>query len=166
RPMDYVSDVVLYDDGREVARQEVRVNTPLRYHGVKFNQAYFGVAADMVVTDAAGSEIMRQGVPLDRATGDGLYVFGRVELPESDLVLYVIEPASGQVDPGIAPGQVQVELYRQSGEEPVGTEILTQGTPTTVSDLTVTFERSQKFTGLMVSRDPGAPWVWAGSILF
>ena len=166
RPKDYVSDVVLYDGGREVARQEVRVNSPLRYDGVKLNQAYFGVAADITVTDAAGTEILRQGLPLDRTTGDERYVFGRVELPDSDLVLYVIEPASGQVDPQIGPGQVQVEIYRQSGEEPVGTDILTQGTPAALGEVTVTFERSAKFTGLMVSRDPGAPWVWAGSVLF
>ncbi|HHU11529.1 MAG TPA: cytochrome c biogenesis protein ResB [Intrasporangiaceae bacterium] len=166
RPKDYVSDVVLYDNGREVARQEVRVNTPLRYDGVKFNQAYFGVAADIAVTDATGAELFRQGVPLDRTTGDERHVFGRVELPDSDLVLYVIEPASGQVDPQIGPGQVQVEVYRQSSQEPIATDIATQGAAADLGEVTVTFERSRKFTGLMVSRDPGAPWVWAGSILF
>jgi len=57
-------------------------------------------------------------------------------------------------------------VYRQSSQEPIATDIATQGAAADLGEVTVTFERSRKFTGLMVSRDPGAPWVWAGSILF
>ncbi|HSN44574.1 MAG TPA: cytochrome c biogenesis protein ResB, partial [Propionibacteriaceae bacterium] len=40
-----------------------------------------------------------------------------------------------------------------------------QGTPATIGELTFTFEREQKFTGLRIARDPGAVWVWVGSAL-
>ena len=58
-PKDYVTDLVLSVDGREVARQDVRVNDPLRYDGVMFHQAHFGIAAVMEIrTPPAGCSSM------------------------------------------------------------------------------------------------------------
>ena len=37
--------------------------------------------------------------------------------------------------------------------------------PSTIAGLTYTFERESAFTGLMITRDPGVPWVWLGSAL-
>jgi cytochrome c biogenesis protein len=40
-----------------------------------------------------------------------------------------------------------------------------QGKPTTIAGVTYTFERTRPFTGLIVAQDPGAIFVWIGSVL-
>ena len=165
RPADYVSEIALYDDGTKVAQQEVRVNTPLRYEGVKINQAFFGVAADLRVTDADGTVLLDRGLPLEMTTEDGRWVYTSVRLEEPDLLVYAVAPASGQVDPLVGPGQIRLEIYPGEEDVPVADEVLTQGDPAQIEGLTWTFEREAKYTGLMVSRDRGAVLVWTGSIL-
>jgi len=165
RPKDYASDVVLYEDGRQVAAQTVRVNAPLDFGGVSFNQAYFGVAADVTVQDATGATHHIGGVPLQWGTDDGLYTFGILTLPDQALEVYVVAASSGQAERDIQAGEVRFELYAIGEDMPLASGVAAQGVPTTIGDLTLTFERERQFTGLIVSRDPGAPWVWAGAIL-
>ncbi|WP_342372765.1 cytochrome c biogenesis protein ResB [Propioniciclava soli] len=166
RPADYVSELVLWHDGVEVAHQDVRVNTPLRWGGYSVNQASFGIAAMFAVTDAAGAVVHEGGIPLQYATPDELYSYGRVELADRNLVFYVITPASGQVTPDIRPGEAQLEVYALDADNtPIDTQLLTPGATATIADLTFTFEREAQYTGLMVSRDPGALWVWIGAAL-
>ncbi|HYL41081.1 MAG TPA: cytochrome c biogenesis protein ResB, partial [Candidatus Binatus sp.] len=38
------------------------------------------------------------------------------------------------------------------------------GKPTAMAGYTITFVRERQFTGLIVSRDPGAPIVWLGAL--
>ncbi|MDO5735733.1 MAG: cytochrome c biogenesis protein ResB [Propionibacteriaceae bacterium] len=165
RPKDYVSEVILRQDGQQVARQEVRVNEPLRHDGVKINQAFFGVAADMRIESADGDVLFDRGLPLEWTSEDERLSYSSFRLDQPDVLIYVVAPSSGQVVDSIAPGQVRVEVYPGEEDVPAATEVLTQGQPMEIEGLTFTFEREQKFTGLMVSRDPGAPWVWVGSIL-
>ena len=165
RPTDYVSDVVLLKNGREVANQQVRVNEPLRYEGVRFNQSYFGTAAQLRITGPDGTVVHEGGVPLEYTTPDEMNSYGRLDLADRDLQVYVITAASGQNDPNIAAGQARVEVYPAGGDAPTATGTLDQGVPAEVGGLTYTFERELKFTGLMVSRDPGTIWVWVGSLL-
>lgn len=163
-PKDYVADLVLREGGETVAQQEVRVNEPLSHGGLMFHQAYFGVAAVMTVTDAAGEVVLDGGVPLEWSTQDKTLTYGNVPLTGGK-VLYVIGSASGQVATGIAPGQVKVELYDGETTTPVATSLLDMGTPTAVGEFTLTFVREQQFTGMILRRDPGTPIVWAGFAL-
>lgn len=165
RPSDYVADLTVLKDGAEVARQEVRVNEPLRYDGVAFYQSYFGAAAAMTITGPGGEQIFSGSVPLQYSTENEANVFGRLELPEQQLTLFVIAPASGRTDTPIAPGQVQVDAYRGDGEQVIDNVILDQGVTGQVAGTNITFERERQFTGLQVSRDPGAPVIWVGSAL-
>ena len=163
RPMDYAADLVLYKDGQPVKQQLVRVNAPLTHDRVKFNQSYFGFAAEMTIADGNGTQLMHSAVPLQYSTEDKSQNYGKVDLPERNRQLFVVQPASGQVDAQIGPGQVMVELYDATSEEMVDRQILTQGQPLTVGDLKLTFQRERQFTGLMVSKDNGAPLVWTGA---
>jgi cytochrome c biogenesis protein len=164
-PLDYASDLVLYDGGREVGRQTVRVNQPMRYGGVSFYQSFFGVAASMKVTDARGAVVYSGGVPLTWQSDDGTHSIGQLPLPTQGLTVFVVGPASGQVDPDIKAGQMQIEVYRSGSDTPASVKVLDQGTPSTVEGLSYTFERTRRFTGLIVSRDPGAALVWLGSAM-
>ncbi len=165
RPKDYVSDLVLYDGDQKVKQQQVRVNTPLRYQGVSINQSYFGIAAQIKITDASGTVLHQVGVPLQYQTDDGVNAYGKVRLPEQNLLVYVVTAASGQMDPQIGPGQARIEVYQGDANQPLASQVVSQGTPTKLGDLTYTFERERQFTGLMVSKDPGKPWIWVGASL-
>lgn len=164
-PKDYVTDLVLYRDGQQVAQQDVRVNAPLNYDGVSFHQAFFGIAAVMRVTDASGQVLVNNGIPLTRSTPDRSVSYGVVKIPGRDQELFVIGAASGQQMTGIGPGQMKIEVYRPGGQVPVGTAVLDQGGSVTVEGLTYSFEREQQFTGLLVKRDPGTAVVWLGCAL-
>ncbi|MDO5499650.1 MAG: cytochrome c biogenesis protein ResB [Propionibacteriaceae bacterium] len=165
-PADYVSDLVLFHDGVQVAEQpEVRVNAPLRWGGYSVNQASFGIAADLTVTDPSGATVHSGGIPLGFRTEDEQYSYGRVELPAQGLTVYVITPASGQVVADIPAGRAQIEVYQAADRTPVWTTLATPGEPTDGAGLTWTFDRERQYTGLMVSRDPGAPIVWIGAAL-
>ena len=163
-PSDYVSDLVLYSGGQPVAEQAVRVNAPLRWDGWSLNQASFGIAADLTVTDAAGTVLLERALPLEYQL-DGQYAYGKVEVPGTDLLVYLITPASGQVVPDMPAGSAQVEVYRGTTDTPAFTSLLKPGEPVSGADLTWTFSRERQYTGLMLSRDPGAPIVWLGCAL-
>jgi cytochrome c biogenesis protein len=164
-PKDYVSDLTLYRSGVAVKSQKVRVNTPLTLDGVSFYQSFFGVAAGMKVTDAAGKTVYSQSVPLAFSSDDGTKSIGQFDMKSQGLNVYVIGAASGQPDPNIKAGQVQLEIHQNGKKDVVGTKVVDQGKPVTISGLTYTFERTRQFTGLTVARDPGANFVWLGSTL-
>lgn len=163
-PKDYVADLVVYDDGRQVAGRQVRVNSPLSYDGVMFHQAYFGVAAVLSITDSSGTEVFHDGVALERTTKDKKLIYGRTTLPDGN-TLFVVGSASGQTDTGIEPGQVGIEIYEGDAGDPIDRTTLDTGVPTSLGGYTFTFEREQQFTGMTVRRDPGTGIVWLGFLL-
>lgn len=165
-PADYASDVVLYQDGREVARKTIRVNDPLRYDGLSFYQSFFGPAVALTITDGAGEAVFDEGVPLAWTTNDGSRSVGSFVLPDANLTVWVVGSA-GTDDPVIKPGQVRLEAYAADGDgtEPIAMETLDPGVPATIEGLSVTFQRENAYTGLMVARDPGVPLVWLGSAM-
>jgi cytochrome c biogenesis protein len=164
-PADYVSHLVLYDNGIQVAERDIRVNDPLRYGDVTFYQSFYGGGADMLVKDASGKTLFDTGVPLVWASNDGNKAIGQLKLPGSDLVIYVIGVASGKSDSTIKAGQIQVEVYQGANQTtPVGLQVIDEGKPATIAGMDFTFVRERQFTGLIVARDPGAPFVWAGAL--
>lgn len=164
QPADYVSELVLYQDGVVVADREVRVNSPIRHDGVKVHQASFGIAAVVTVAEA-DTALFDGGTPLLWTSQDGTNAVGRIDLPERDLEIIVVTPASGQVASRLAPGELQVEVYRGGNPEPTGVERVFQGESVVVDGLDIVFERERQYTGLMVNRDPGAAWFYLGSVL-
>jgi cytochrome c biogenesis protein len=117
----------------------------------------------MQVKDSAGKTLYDRGVPLEFSSDDGTKSIGQFAIPSKGLNIYVIGPASGQVDPDIKAGQIQLEIHKTGTKDPIATEIISQGQPTTVAGQHFTFERTRQFTGLIVARDHGAIVVWIGS---
>jgi cytochrome c biogenesis protein len=163
-PEDYASQVVLYKDGTEVARHTIRVNDPLTYGDTTFYQAFFGSAAVMTVADAGGNTLVSEGVPLAWRTTNDNRPIGSFNIPGTNYVGWVVGTL-GNGDTTIKPGQMELELYAADSGQQVAQQVLDQGTASTVGDLTVTFERESKFTGLNVARDPGVLLVWLGGAL-
>lgn len=165
RPADYVSELELSRDGQVVAEQEVRVNSPLTFGGFRFHQQTFGIAADFTVAEPGGSILFEGAIPLQWTSSDGANSVGRVDLPEQDLEVIVATPASGQVNSPIPVGAALVEVYSLSTGDPIEAGQVSQGESAEVAGLDVTFERETKYTGILVRQDPGAIWMWVGSIL-
>ena len=164
-PSDYASDLVLYKNGAQVDRQTIRVNHPMKRDGVSFFQSFFGEAAAMKVTDAAGKTLYADAAALQWQSDDGKHSIGKFDIKSKGLTVYVIDVASGEVDPNIKAGQIQLEIDQDGKDAPIATQVVDQGKTTTIAGLSYTFERTRQFTGLIVTRDPGAPFVWVGSAL-
>ncbi|MBI4202922.1 MAG: cytochrome c biogenesis protein ResB [Chloroflexi bacterium] len=162
-PKDYRSDVVIYDNGLEVKQGTIRVNHPLSYQGIRFFQSFYGTSAMMEVQDRDGTVLLQAGVPLAWEWKDRRV--GSVSIPEKDLVLWVVLPQAGAVDPLIKPGEVRLEVAREGSTTPIGIVNLSQGQPQEVAGLTYTFLRERPFTGLQVARDPALPLVWVAFTL-
>ena len=163
-PSDYASDLVLFQDGREVARHTARVNDPLRYGDLSFYQSFYGPAAQMSVTSADGTVLFSEGVALAWQTKDDNRSVGTFTIPSEDLAVWIVGTWGG-TDPLVKPGQIRVETYRASTGDPIDQQTIDQGVATTVSGLAFTFGRELQFTGLSVARDPGTIFVWIGSLL-
>lgn len=165
-PADYASHLIVYENGQQVAEQTIRVNDPLRYGDVKVFQSFFGPAADVVVRDTTGATLFEDGVPLLWSSKDGSKMVGEFSIPTEDLTVYVIGVASGRVDAGIKPGQMQLEIFQGDNRQTaLGIEVVDPGKPVTVAGLELTFVRERQYTGLIVARDPGGPLVWLGALL-
>lgn len=163
-PSDYVSELMLFSDGQPVAQQIVRVNAPLRWNGWSLNQAFFGIAADMTATDASGQTVFDGSIALQYQSGDKRYAYGKAELTDGTLI-YVLTPASGQVLAELPAGKARLEVYPPDSDTASFVTVLSPGQPVSGGGFEFTFERERQFTGLMLSRDPGAIWVWIGSAL-
>lgn len=164
-PMDYASDLVVYKDGQQVASQTVRVNQPLRVDGVTFYQSFFGLSQQLRVQGKDGTVLVDQGVPLLYTTNDQTHNIGEVQIPGTDATVSVVSAASGEVDPNIKAGQIEVNVWGPgSTNKPSATKVIDQGKPTEIAGLTYTFVRTGEFTGLTAANDPGAMIVWVGSL--
>lgn len=164
-PADYASDLILYQDGTEVARRTIRVNDPLTYDGITFYQSFYGPAAAMQVTDSTGKVVVDEGVPLAWTSTDGVRRVGSFTVPSAGYTVWVVG-TSGDADTLVKPGQMRLELYQtDDNATPVDAVTVDQGKPTAIGGLTFTFERELQFSGLSLAQDPGAPIIWLGCTL-
>ena len=163
-PLDYASQVVLLQNGTEVARHTIRVNDPLRYEGISFFQSFFGPAV-VLSASADGAPLFSGGVPLAWSADDSNRAIGTIALPGTGKVAWVAGTTGGN-DTVVKPGQLLVEIYQADGAGTlVERKTIDQGVASTVGGVTFTFQREEKFTGLAISSDPGAPLIWLGSFL-
>lgn len=163
RPMDYVSHVRLTRDGQLVREQDIRVNTPLRVDGISVNQASFGLAVEVTITDETGRVLTHEGVPLNPPSDEEPRYWGRVKLPDGKVLM--IDAPSEAVAGQLQEGQMMLSLFGPDSDVADASQALDPGQSVSGVGLTATFNRERQYTGLMVSRDPGAPIVWLASAL-
>lgn len=166
RPSDYVSVLLVFDGDALVAEQEVRVNEPLVYEGVRFHQSSFGIATDVTVTDAADAVVFEGSVPMRWTSSEGANAVGLFDIPGTEYEVVVVTAASGRPDSTIPPGAALFEFYRQDDPgAPIGVSQATQGSSTTIEEYTFAFDRERQYTGIRLRQDPGAIVMWVGSTL-
>ena len=163
RPKDYRSDLVIYQNGREVKRQTVRVNEPVEYNGIRFHQSFFGNAAVMRVRDTANNKLLfEDGVALAYRSGQygEARSVGSFTLLDGRLDVDVVGTAQGAVDNSIQPWEVGIIVYKSDDNTILFREKLTQGEPFAIAGLEFTFLGEKQFTGLSVVKNPGVKFIW------
>jgi len=163
-PKDYRSDVVIFDNGRQVKQGSIQVNSPLHYKGIAFHQAFFGDAAVLKITDANGNPVFDDSVPLVGQLPGSNHPFGMFTLPQQGLTVFVIGPEPGVADTNVPNGDMRLEVYSQDSTDPALAN-LAPGVPAQLGGLVFTFEREGRFAGLKVIKDPGVNIIWAAGTL-
>lgn len=164
RPSDYVSNLAVEKNGKQVTRGSVRVNEPLRYDGYRFHQMSFGIAARIKVTDQSGKALFAGAVPLQWKSADETNSIGKVTPPKTGKEILIVAPASG-AQSEIPAGSVQVEVYANGQDQPSQVFMLDPGKSGKAEGLTVLFDREMQYTGVSVRKDPGAVLIWIGTAL-
>jgi cytochrome c biogenesis protein len=164
---DFVTDLSVYQDGKEIARKSIRVNDPLEVQGYVFHQNTFGPSVDLTIRDPDGGLVWTGPMLLD----DQLAGFpsGFMTIPGSDegVLAVLTKTADGvaalvlqgvgipEVTDDGGPGQVEgTDLYR--------VVVGLGGTvdPSATNGYSITWDRSGAWTGMVIKNDPGATVIW------
>lgn len=169
-PMQYRSEITVYEDGEAVKSGDVTVNHPISYGNATFYQSGFGNAAKMTITDANGNIIYSDAADLGIFTmrGNPDAPAGVIQLPGEGVQLTLIAPDSNPANQpeldtmGLRSGELWVSPEplgesAASASTDVSGVVLAQGQPARIGDLTVTFDRETRFTVLQVGYNPGIP---------
>jgi cytochrome c biogenesis protein len=163
RFLDFATELAVFQGGREIARQTIRVNEPLSAAGFTFHQNFFGPAVDLTIRDGAGGLLWAGPIPLDYESAGQPY--GRFMIPgrEEGLELLLGQDAAG--GPSLAVVGYRVVGEGSYGEPVVETTFVGGASPgrtyvVQASDLWITFEEVTAYSGVIVRRDPGAPIAW------
>ena len=164
---DFTTELAVYCDGRQIARKTIRVNDPLEAAGYTFHQSFFGPAVDLVIRDRAGGLLWSGPVSLNRSF-DGR-PSGELPVPGRDVILQLVMYGSDRADP------LFVSAVRPVGMSADGSTVyegLFSGfasagdvaEPSAV-DFSVRVDGFGAYSGVLVTRDPGASIAWASFIL-
>ncbi len=175
---EYRSDLVLYKGDHEVKRQSITVNNPMTYGSTVIYQSSFGPAVVLKVTDAAGNTLYDSALPVGLdfiAPGNPDAPAGVIDLVPVQKRLFVITPDS---NPFNAPeldklklrsGQISVVVQDLRGQSDPNVmppnSVITQGQPTSVDGLNITFVRESQWSLMQVANNPGIPIFWAAALL-
>ena len=152
---EYTSIVTILDNGKEVLKESVRVNHPLRYKGLTFYQSNYGAVHDV----ALGIQWVGKKEKTVFKVSEGT----TVAVPNSDNFIRLLK-AEHQVH-NFGEG-VQVVLFKPN-QEPRPFWLLKafpKFDEQRKDEFILTFEEftEKEYTGLSVTKDPGVWVVWIG----
>jgi cytochrome c biogenesis protein len=158
---DFATDLAVYREGAEVARQTIRVNDPLRFDGFTFHQNTFGPAVDLVIRDGSGG--LAWSGPVILAGQLAGLPQGFLTIPGTDVGLVVVLDAAADGSPrvvlqgvGRAAADGRPSETRFLATLPVGAST----DPAISLDHEISVARVGSWTGIVVKNDPGQPLIW------
>ena len=148
-PKEYLSRIEIIDNGRTVARADVRVNHPVSYKGTNIYQASYG-QDPIFVFDIAGREV--------RLNQGGVYKQGDFAMMAMRFERSVHDFGPGVQVAYIEGGETRTAWFmrdvpRLAAKTLAGAEVRLKGID------------SEYYSGLEVARDPGVWVVWTGFAL-
>ncbi|MBN2179155.1 MAG: cytochrome c biogenesis protein ResB [Deltaproteobacteria bacterium] len=158
-PKEYRSDVTIIEGEKERISGSIRVNHPLKYGGMKFCQATYGIAGVKNLQIFAKNTTTKDEIILH------LNMMKKVSLPESDTFFAIAKFSPDYEGRGPAVLGVVIEsdrphdifwIFGDNGK----TDNQKAG------NFTFTLKDFEKiyYTGIQVSRDPGVLLVWFGFV--
>lgn len=171
---DFRTDLAVYQGGKEIARQVIRVNSPLSVAGFVFHQNTFGPAEDLTIRDSAGALVWQGPVIMEgQAQGQPQ---GFLTIPGSNVGLFaVLEQPSSSASSGTqsyqgslaTPGPTLTILGVTPGTDgttqPLFAGQIGLGQPTDpaqTAGYAITWTAASAFSGMVVKHDPGQPIIW------
>lgn len=153
-PSGYFSRVSIIEEQAAPQDATIGVNQPLNYKGVKFYQAGYGEAIEVLITSADGKPLK-----------SGLVMPGqRFAIPGTDYTATAAIPAASQ--PGYDLGTASQLAYAIfQGNQHIKTGETGFDMPVVIGSQghTVRLVKTVPYTGLLVKKDPGVPLIWLGS---
>jgi cytochrome c biogenesis protein len=191
KPQDFVSHVVVLDQGRKVTEKDIRVNQYLEYRDIKFYQGSYGWAPVIQVTDPAGklvfdSPVIFFGQP---TLSNGILKVPSAGPPGQQLGALMFFAPDVQAGPNGAQagtanlnnpaisyrffkGDLRANRAQNVNELDTSrmTQLATGGmlvgqTADLPGGYRVSFPRVMRYTGLQVTDDPGVPVIWFAFVL-
>ncbi len=153
-PKEYMSELTVLENGKEVKKAHIEVNKPLRYNGITFYQASYEPYQDFVVTlkDIQQSVTTKLLTPFQQ----------QIKWPEGNLSYGVINADS------IQNRLARMKIWVSDSANPPQTFWVkpNEETPFQINDKKYTIYVKQMFaTGLQVAQDPGVWVVYLGCLL-
>jgi len=155
-PKEFMSDLVVVKDGKEVKKQSIEVNAPLTYGGLTFYQSsYQGFDDALVVEIENDTSHVRKKFMVN---------YGRqVEWPEENLTFGIINRMQ---DGGM--GRLRYKLWLKAGEQAPVQFWVNQEQEVQVERPNGNYIMSLRplyATGLQVAKDPGVWYVYLGCVM-
>ncbi|MGZ3631074.1 MAG: cytochrome c biogenesis protein ResB [Candidatus Limnocylindrales bacterium] len=158
--VDFRTDLAVYRDGQEIARQVIRVNEPLTVDGFVFHQNTFGPAEDLTIRTADGTLVWQGPVILDGQLQGQPQGFLTIPGDQVGLLAVLGQDGAGAprlnllgVSAGQQAGQLQPEFAAQL-------HLGGQSDPAASGGYAISWTKSGAFSGMVVKRDPGQPLIW------
>jgi cytochrome c biogenesis protein len=162
---DYVAELVILEEGREVRRQKVRVNQPLNYRGLSFVLEKYGFSPLFVLEDATGRELFRGYVNLVLLPPGTKDFFN---IPEAGLTVWarlypdLVMEEGGPATRSLLPRNPVVYLEVKEGKKEVFRGLLPLNGSAVLGDRRLTFADLRYWTQYQVIRDPGKEVIFGG----
>jgi cytochrome c biogenesis protein len=165
-PRDYQSRVNLLDNSQEVKNATIQVNHPLRYHGVRFYQSYYGQSVILQI-ELNGQSIFKGPVALDHTMNNHPYLrpAGKLELAQAGYMIYVVSPATNMPDLSLQKDQLGIEVYRNNNQQPLAAIVINRSQTLNSGDLKITYSGASYFSGFLINSDPGVGLIWTAAVL-
>lgn len=159
---DWVSDIAVEMDGSEGLRQQVKVNQPLEYAGVRVYQHTFGTVIRTELVDDRDNVVRQADVPEGEVLALDTVAIRPVRyIPDLDPARPMMKSRSTEPrNP-----HVLYIIYHQGREYAWGTAKI--GEAVILGDRlgSIRFTEGKPFSGLQVKGDPGIPVVWSGFMI-
>lgn|GEM_PF-517614 len=159
---DWISDVSILVQDKEIVRQELKVNHPLDFEGVRFYQSSYGQTIKIAFFDVKGQLVQEGAVPegagIDIVGKRGLVVHAVRYIPDFDPARPMVSKSQEPINP-----RVLYILYEQGKELNRGVAV--PGEIIEIKDLgRVVFQQVIPYTGIQMKKDPGLPLVIGGFV--
>ncbi|MFQ5861710.1 MAG: cytochrome c biogenesis protein ResB [Candidatus Brocadiales bacterium] len=164
-PIEYASQLVIYENGEPAQEPYIKVNIPLRYRGLTFYQSAYEYKYDLYADNKKIEEKEEGKYILPGIEGEfeaGYVTAGKLYLKDGSVC--VLEPF---IKLTYTPPESEQETTKTSKEH--GSEVfkLIEGKTTDIKGTKVRIENIRAATILSYRHDPGVPLLWiAAPVLF